>query len=218
MKHFDSINNRDSQKHHGKCNKLIQHDKGENIMRVAKFKFVTGITLIELMITIAIAGILVSLAAPNFRSSIQNNRMVTEVNELHASLNYGRSEAIKRSSNVTICRSSNGFTCSGAWKDGWIIFSDVDAGGTFNGGDELIRVHGPITDGNTLSFSQNSVTYVSQGVVTGGSPGTFTLCDSRGASHAKGLIVGLSGRPRPAIDSDENGTLNDGDNADLACS
>lgn len=187
-------------------------------MRFAKFKSVTGITLIELMITIAIAGILISLAAPNFRSSIQNNRMVTEVNELHASLNYGRSEAIKRTNNVTICRSSNGLTCSGAWTDGWIIFSDDDANGSFNNNDELIRVHGPITAGNTLSFSRNSVTYVSAGVLAGGSHGTFTLCDSRGASHAKGLVVNLSGRPRTAVDSDENGTLNDGDGSDLACS
>lgn len=177
-------------------------------MRVAKFKSVTGITLIELMITIAIAGILISLAAPNFRSSIQNNRMVTEVNELHASLNYGRSEAIKRNSNVTICPSSNGVTCSGSWKDGWIVIS----------GDELIRVHGPISDGNTLSFTRNNVTYVSEGVVAVGSHGTFTLCDSRGAPYAKGLIIGLSGRPRTAIDSDDNGILNDGNNADLACS
>ncbi len=73
------------------------------------------------------------------------------------------------------------------------------------------------TRGSTLVFSQTRVIYAGNGVARGGSNGTFTLCDSRGATSAKGLIIGPSGRPRHAMDSDANGILQDGNNLDLVC-
>lgn len=175
--------------------------------------------MIELMITLAVAAVLIASAAPSFRTSIQNNRMVTQVNELHTSLSLARSEAIKRNTNVTVCRSSDGASCTGNWQDGWIIFVDNDFDGTVDAidGDAVLRVDGVIAGGNTLSFSQNRVIYARDGFARPNSAGTFTLCDSRGASEARGLVVGLSGRPRLALDSDSNGILEDGDDNDLVC-
>ncbi len=178
-----------------------------------------GITIIELMITLAIAGILIASAAPSFRTSIQNNRMVTQINELHTSLSLARSEAIKRNNNVTVCQSSDGASCTGNWQDGWIIFVDNDFDGSVDAGDGdvVLRVDGIITGDNTLSFSQTRVIYARDGFARPGSAGTFTLCDTRGAEQAKGLVVGISGRPRLSIDSDSNGVLEDGTDTDLAC-
>ena len=176
--------------------------------------------MIELMITLAIAAILIASAAPSFRTSIQNNRLVTQVNELQTSLNLARSEAIKRNDNVTVCQSSNGTTCTGGnWQDGWIIFLDNDFDGNVDtaDGDVVLRVDGVISGGNTLSFTQTRVIYARDGFARPNSAGTFTLCDSRGASEAKGLVIGVSGRPRLAIDSDSNGILEDGDDNDLVC-
>ena len=84
----------------------------------------SGLTLIELLITVAIVGVLIASATPSMTEFIQNNRAVTQVNELHTSLSLARNEAIKRNSNITVCRSSNGTTCSGAWQNGWIVFVD----------------------------------------------------------------------------------------------
>jgi len=179
-----------------------------------------GLTIIELMITLAIAGVLIASAAPSFRTSIQNNRMVTQVNELQTSLNLARSEAIKRNNDVTVCQSSNGTSCTGGnWQDGWIIFLDDDFDGSVDAGDGdmVLRVDGVISGDNTLTFSQTRITYARDGFARPGSAGTFTLCDTRGTEFAKGLVVGVSGRPRLAIDSDSNGTLEDGDDADLVC-
>jgi len=179
-----------------------------------------GLTMIELMITLAVAGILVASAAPSFRTSIQNNRMVTQINELHTSLSMARSEAIKRNDNVTVCQSSNGTSCTGGnWQDGWIIFVDIDFDGSVDvaDGDLVIRVDSVISGDNTLAFSQTQVIYARDGFARPGSAGTFRLCDTRGSAFAKGVVVGVSGRPRLAIDSDSNGTLEDGDNADLVC-
>jgi type IV fimbrial biogenesis protein FimT len=170
------------------------------------------------VITLAIASILITGVAPSFTASIQNTRMATQINELHTSLSLARSEAIKRNDNVTVCRSSTGISCTGNWQNGWIVFVDNDFDGSVDAGDEILRVHGLISKGSTLVFSQTRVIYAANGVARGGSNGTFTLCDSRGATSAKGLIIGPSGRPRHAMDSDANGILQDGNNLDLVCS
>lgn len=161
-----------------------------------------GLTLVELMVTLAIAGILIASAAPSFTESIRNTRMVTQVNELHAALSLARSEAVKRNIGVTVCRSSNGTGCTGFWQDGWIIFVDSNADGIVNG-EEIVRVHGALAGGNTLSTDQSRVTYVSSGRAATGSNSTFTLCDQRGATRAKGLVIGLSGRPSLLTSSDD---------------
>ena len=177
-----------------------------------------GLTLVELMITLAIASILITSAAPSFTASIQNSRLSTQINELHASLSLARSEAIKRNDNVTVCRSSDGTSCTGNWQNGWIVFVDIDFDGSVDAGEEVLRVRGLISKGSTLVFSATQVIYANSGIARGGSNGTFTLCDSRGATSAKGLIIGPSGRPRLATDGDANGILQDGNNLDLVCS
>ena len=177
----------------------------------------SGLTLVELMITLAIASILITSAAPSFTASIQNTRMSTQINELHASLSLARSEAIKRNRNVTVCRSSNAASCTGAWQNGWIVFVDNDFDGSVDVGDEILRVHGAIPEGSALGFSQTRVIYRTNGIARGGSNGTFTLCDSRGATSAKGLIIGPSGRPRMAADDDDNDIPQDANDDDLVC-
>ncbi len=172
-----------------------------------------GLTLLELMIVLAIAGILIATAAPSFSTSIQNTRMVTQINGLHASISLARSEAIKRNENVTVCRSSDGTSCAGNWQDGWIVFVDFDVDGSVDDdGDEtecevnedcILRVYGLLSGSNTLTFSQANIIFGTNGIASSGATGTFTLCDSRGADKARGLIIGLSGRPRLATDDDD---------------
>ncbi|WP_237060495.1 GspH/FimT family pseudopilin [Microbulbifer sediminum] len=85
-----------------------------------------GFTLIELMVTIAVLAIVVSIAAPNFATMINNNRSAALGEELAGAFNFARSEAVKRGDRVSICASNDGATCSaaGTWDQGWIVFSD----------------------------------------------------------------------------------------------
>jgi len=179
---------------------------------------IKGFTVVEMMIALAVAGILVSFAVPAFNTSIQNNRMATQINELHTALSLARSEAIKRNTDTTVCRSSDGASCTGTWSDGWIVFVDDNFDGTVDAGEEILRVHGALEGENTLEFSQTRVIYASSGIARTGSNGTFTLCDSRGTTSARGLVVGVSGRPRMAVDDNDNGIPEDGTGTDLDCS
>lgn len=62
-----------------------------------------GFTLVELMITLAVAVILIAIAVPSFTSLIASNRLTTVANELTDASNVARLEAIKRNTNTQLC-------------------------------------------------------------------------------------------------------------------
>lgn len=88
-----------------------------------------GFTLIELMITLLLAAIILTLGVPNFRNIILNNRAATQSNELVTAMNLARSEAVKRGARVSLCPSTDQATCTGGtdWANGWIVFLDTAA-------------------------------------------------------------------------------------------
>ncbi len=83
-----------------------------------------GFTIIELMVTIAIAAILISIAVPSFQDSIRRNRVAAATGNLVSAISAARAEAIRRATVVTICPSTNGTACTvgGAWNTGWIMY------------------------------------------------------------------------------------------------
>lgn len=91
-----------------------------------------GITLLEMMVTLAVAGILIALAAPQFRSMVQNNRITTQVNEFVTAVNMARSEAVRSGAPVTLCASQDQDSCAnpgdGDWAIGWILIGEDAAG------------------------------------------------------------------------------------------
>jgi len=166
-------------------------------MLLSKIK---AFSLIELMVTVAIAAILAALAAPNFASIIQNNSMTTQYNELLAGLNFARSEAIRRGIPVNVCKSNDQTNCGDNtvdWQDGWLVFADtITVNGTRDAGEELIRVHDALSNGSSLDYNLANVRYDIDGSILGNSNLFFTMCDSRGDNFRRGLHVAATGRVR----------------------
>jgi prepilin-type N-terminal cleavage/methylation domain-containing protein len=79
---------------------------GHKVPSTQKRRFEGGFTLIELMITLIVAGILLGIGVPSFNSFVKNNRIVSQSNELLADLTFARSEALKRSRDVHICKTA----------------------------------------------------------------------------------------------------------------
>ncbi|WP_018876564.1 GspH/FimT family pseudopilin [Thioalkalivibrio sp. ALE31] len=112
-----------------------------------------GFTLVELMITIAVAAILMAIAVPNFMNLRISNGLTTQANELVTGVSVARSEAIKRNRSVRFCRTSSetATQCagsSGEWTN-WAVFTDT------SGGTEVIR-RGTVEDfGDRFTTTSN---------------------------------------------------------------
>jgi type IV fimbrial biogenesis protein FimT len=186
----------------------------------------SGFTLIELMVTLIIVSVLLTVGLPSLKSFMQGNQLVASTNELVSALHVARSEAIKLNGSVSICESSDGSTCAttGSWKNGWIVFVDSATGAgvspgdlvntgaacTATGTDCLLRIHSGFTD-NQLTVtgvdaggvSISSFTFDSRGLprnsAGASASGTFSICslDSAGNTiNSRAVVLSLSGRVR----------------------
>lgn len=109
-----------------------------------------GFTLVELLVTLAIAIILIGLAVPSFINFLQQIRLSTIVNELHNAINLTRTEAIKRNGKVDL------IAVNGKWENGWVIknreneqilsheplHKDFNVNGKFTDGEQHIAYNG----------------------------------------------------------------------------
>lgn len=155
-----------------------------------------GFTLIELLVTLSVASILLSVAVPSYRTFVQDSLLITQSNSFASTIALAKSEAIKRSSRVTICPSTNGTSCTGGtvWSNGWLVFADANGDGVVDATEQIIQVNMALSGGNTLTV-RNRITFTADGF-SNGFNGTFSLCDSRGATYSRALVLNNQGRLR----------------------
>ena len=144
----------------------------------------TGFTLVELMITLTVVVILLSVAVPSFRALQANNQAVTQVNLLVSTLNFARSEAVSRNATVAICPKATASiadtTCgdNGDWANGWQVFTDeTGTAGAFDGTDTALRHFDPLPGSPTVTTTSNNIRYQGDGMKT--PAGVITLALSQ---------------------------------------
>lgn len=159
-----------------------------------------GITLVELLVTVAVVAVVGTLAVPGFKGVMRDSARATAVNAYMHAIFLTRSEAIKRNQVVSICRSRDGETClygSVGWERGWMVFvnQDRDEPPVRDPGEPVVILHEGWPNGviksNRTGYSFRPQT---QGMVNG----TVVFCDPRGRRHSRAIIISHTGRPRIA--------------------
>jgi type IV fimbrial biogenesis protein FimT len=139
----------------------------------------SGFTLFELVMVMAIIGILAAIGLPSFKYITTSNRIATEINSLVGDMQYARSEAIKQGLPVTVCASSNSTACSGntTWNTGWIVFVDLNSSKTVTAGDAILRTQKAFNSTDTMSAtnSVSGVTFNREGYAATGATATSVI-------------------------------------------
>lgn len=131
-----------------------------------------GFTIIELMITLAIAAIIISFAAPSFKEAIDNNRVSSRVNDFIASLALAKSEAVKRNASAQIVPTAGGSD----WSDGYKIGIDLNGNNLFDDvvdgvAEKTLKIIDAPKSGTTVNSTMTKIEYNSFGGIT--DAGTF---------------------------------------------
>lgn len=170
-----------------------------------------GFTIIELLMTVAVVGILIAVALPNYNQFVKNNCLTATTNSLVSSFQLARSEAIKR-------RTPVGVYAATGWANGWEVFEDADGDSVKDAGEEVIRVSdttcgaglktiteikgsiapaapNPVTppNPNDTTAGQTTFIYKANGFIN--SAATFDLCDDRAGERGREITISVTGRP-----------------------
>lgn len=167
-----------------------------------------GITLLEVLVTLSLAAILVGVGLPALEQVVAGAERTSAVNELVTALHLARREAVKRGEHAVLCRSAGGNRCrlpsdAAGWDDGLMVFVDLSRDQPpQRDADEPVLLRRAALAG--VSVTANRDAFVMRPLHRRATNGTFTVCDRRGADHARALVVSYTGRPR-VLDSAPDG-------------
>ena len=174
-----------------------------------------GFTLIELMVTVALVGILLAAVIPNMRTFLRNDQLSGGVNDMLHSIQVARTEAIKRQNgNVVVCGTSTptvadaAMTCDYATFKGWFVFQDTNGNWQHDAAEPIIDRHGLLDTNLTVKTDANAriVSFAPSGFANPAGlkvpMRTLVVCDSRGVQQvgntatARALFISTTGRAR----------------------
>ncbi|WP_349571557.1 GspH/FimT family pseudopilin [Azotobacter salinestris] len=185
-------------------------------MRIIQRRHARGFTLGEALTSMAILGILLSLAVPAFTHLTLNSQKNSAAQQVRSLLSHARSIAVTMRKSTSLCGSQNGYSCTKTGIRFFLIFVDHNLNGQADPG-ELVRQE-PVPPGTRYrvnASSLSSIRFRPNG--TASSYGSIALCPSADNRYAARLIVSSVGRVRSAWDSDGDGVVEGADGRPQSC-
>lgn len=149
-----------------------------------------GFTLIELVVTLMVAGVLIAVAVPGFAATIRQNRLVSDANQFLTMFNLARSEAIKRG--VAVSVEAVAGNSSNEWGGGWEIRTQ-EAGAV-----RTLRRFPALDTRTSLDSVQGLTRFEFQSTGRTGVTDTLRLCDDRVGETGREFSVITTGQVRVA--------------------
>lgn len=186
-----------------------------------------GFTLIELVVTVTVAGILAVIAVPAYKQFVESGRLTAATNDLVGDLSYARIEAMKRGAGidqpapcarangsegqVIVCASANGSTCAASpttWNAGWIVYWNYDGlGGNYNAAncDAMLKIHDALPTSISVATNPagtNNIKFNRIGAIT--TAITYLKLTSANISTNQDRVICLSGGTGRAMVAADN--------------
>lgn len=139
-----------------------------------------GFSLVELMVTVALVGILVSIGAPAYRTMIEGQRVKSATVDLHSALVLTRSEAVKFNKKVTLSPAADG------WSSGWSVASPI-------AGEPALLTHSQ-SSGVAITGPAGAITFSASGRTLLNENEEFEVTSDEDTSQVRCVQLDASGR------------------------
>ncbi|NHZ62531.1 GspH/FimT family pseudopilin [Massilia genomosp. 1] len=163
--------------------------RGAGLARLPAPRRARGFTMAELLITVVIVGVATAVGLPLMKDFVDDSAVSAQAEQMLAAVNYTRSEAVKRNTRVSMCRSADGAACGGGtagdWHAGWLVFVDGGTVGSMDGDDLLLRVQRGVpgkavltAKGDVADFISYNGTGQTRTAANAGQDGSVYSCQS----------------------------------------
>ena len=182
-----------------------------------------GFTLTEILVTLAVVGVMTGFALPAFHGIVERNRSAVALNQLLGALQSARNAAITLRTAVTLCPSATDAACGArdSWHQGTLIFADHNRDGLRDPTEQVVRWLPGFDNGARIywrSFRNRSYLQMSPTGMTDWQNGNLLYCPPDGDPHfAREVIINAQARPRTAPDKNRDGIAEDANGQPLRC-
>jgi len=182
-----------------------------------------GFTILEMLVALAIVGVMTGFALPAFQHFVQQNRSAAALNQLTGAVQFARTAAITMRSTVALCPAEDGRACGprDTWHTGAIVFIDRDRNGRRENDEALLRVLPALAPGSRVywrSFRNRSYLSFTSTGLTAWQNGSFRYCPpGNDPTLIREVIINPAGRLRRATDQDGDGVVEDATGEPVSC-
>jgi type IV fimbrial biogenesis protein FimT len=182
---------------------------------------VRGFTFLELLVVVAISGILLGAGLPAMGALIERNQFKAEVSALHRAVALSRSMAVYRGEAVSLCPLTSSNACGNNWTGKLTIFSDSNQNSTLDSDEETIGIVSALEQSGTRLDRHHSRASAIMFRSTGnafGHNGTLKVCMDGSTTLSATIIISGAGRIRLGEDSNNDGLVEDSSGDAVTCS